>query len=101
MQEDLVQKVQSNPTYQELKAKRSAFGWVLTIIMLVAYYGYIGVIAFDKQLFGQKIGEGVTTLGIPVGVGLIFFTVIITGLYVRRANTEFDEMTAKLLKEIK
>ena len=101
MQEDLVQKVQSNPTYQELKAKRSAFGWVLTIIMLVAYYGYIGVIAFDKQLFGQKIGEGVTTLGIPVGVGLIFFTVIITGLYVRRANSEFDEMTAKLLKEIK
>lgn len=101
MQEDLVQKVQSNPTYQELKAKRSAFGWVLTIIMLVAYYGYIGIIAFDKELFGQKVGEGVTTLGIPVGVGLIFFTVIITGLYVRRANTEFDEMTAKLLKEIK
>jgi uncharacterized membrane protein (DUF485 family) len=101
MQEDLVQKVQSNPTYQELKAKRSAFGWVLTIIMLAAYYGYIGIIAFDKELFGQKVGEGVTTLGIPVGVGLIFFTVIITGLYVRRANTEFDEMTAKLLKEIK
>ena len=101
MQEDLVQKVKSNPTYQELKAKRTAYGWVLTIIMLVAYYGYIAVIAFDKELFAQKTGEGVMTLGIPVGVGLIVFTVIITGLYVRRANTEFDEMTAKLLKEIK
>ncbi|RTL53450.1 MAG: DUF485 domain-containing protein [Rhodocyclaceae bacterium] len=101
MQEDLVQKVKSNPTYQELKAKRTAYGWTLTIIMLVAYYGYIGVIAFDKALFAAKLGEGVTTWGIPVGVGLIVFTVIITGLYVRRANTEFDEMTAKLLKEIK
>jgi len=101
MQEDLVKKIQSNPTYQELKAKRSAYGWVLTIIMLVAYYGYIAVIAFDKELFARKIGEGVTTLGIPVGVGLIVFTVIITGLYVRRANSEFDEMTAKLIKEIK
>lgn len=101
MQEDLVKKIQSNPTYQELKAKRSAYGWVLTIIMLVAYYGYIAVIAFDKELFARKIGDGVTTLGIPVGVGLIVFTVIITGLYVRRANTEFDEMTAKLIKEIK
>lgn len=100
-QEDLVQKVQSNPTYQELKAKRTAFGWVLTIIMLIAYYGYIAVIAFNKELFGQKIGEGVTTLGIPVGVGLIVFTVVITGLYVRRANTEYDELTAKLLKEVK
>lgn len=101
MQEDLVKKIQSNPTYQELKAKRSAYGWVLTIIMLVAYYGYIAVIAFDKELFARKIGDGVTTLGIPVGVGLIVFTVIITGLYVRRANSEFDEMTAKLIKEIK
>lgn len=100
-QEDLVEKIKSNPTYQELKAKRGAFGWTLTIIMLIVYYGYIAVIAFDKELFGQKIGEGVTTLGIPVGVGLIVFTVLITGLYVRRANSEFDEMTAKLLKEIK
>ncbi|HEX5394511.1 MAG TPA: DUF485 domain-containing protein [Rhodocyclaceae bacterium] len=101
MQDDLVNKVKNNPTYQELKRKRTAYGWVLTIIMLVAYYGYIAVIAFDKELFGIKIGAGVTTLGIPVGVGLILFTVIITGLYVRRANTEFDELTAKLLKEVK
>ncbi len=101
MQDDLVEKIKNNPTYQELKAKRTAYGWTLTIIMLAAYYGYIAVIAFNKELFGQRIGDGVTTLGIPVGVGLILFTVVITGLYVRRANTEFDAMTERIVKEVK
>ena len=101
MQEDLVDRIKADPNYQQLKATRTAFGWTLTIIMLAAYYGYIAVIAFDKELFGIRIGEGVTTLGIPVGVGLIVFTVLITGFYVRRANTEFDEMTARIQKEFK
>lgn len=101
MKDDLIEKIKNNPAYQELKAKRTAFGWTLTIIMLAAYYGYIAVIAFDKELFGQRIGDGVTTLGIPVGVGLIVFTVLITGLYVRRANTEFDALTERIVKEVK
>ncbi len=101
MQDNLVDRIKADPNYQQLKATRTAFGWTLTIIMLAAYYGYIAVIAFDKELFGIRIGEGVTTLGIPVGVGLIVFTVLITGFYVRRANTEFDEMTARIQKEFK
>lgn len=101
MEDDLVARIEANPTYQALKAKRTGFGWTLTIIMLLAYYGYIAVIAFDKELFGLRIGEGVTTLGIPVGVGLIVFTILITGYYVRRANTEFDELTARIQKEFK
>lgn len=101
MQEDIVARIKADPTYQALKAKRTGFGWTLTIVMLLAYYGYIAVIAFDKELFGTRIGEGVTTLGIPVGVGLIVFTILITGFYVRRANSEFDEMTARLHKEFK
>ena len=101
MQDNLVDRIKADPNYQQLKATRTAFGWTLTIIMLAAYYGYIAVIAFDKELFGIRIGEGVTTLGIPVGVGLIVFTVLITGFYVRRANTEFDEMTARIQKDFK
>ena len=40
------------------------------------------------------------TWGIPVGIGIIVFTVIITGIYVHRANSEFDDLTKKLLKEV-
>ena len=99
MEDDLVRKVTANPKYQELVAKRTSYGWILTIIMMVVYYGYIAVIAFDKELLAVRLGEGVMTVGIPVGLGVIAFTIIITGIYVRRANSEFDTLTAEIVKE--
>lgn len=100
MEEDLVRKIKANPKYAELVSKRSSFGWLLTIIMLVVYYGYIAVIAFNKQLFAAKLGAGVMTVGIPVGFGVIVFTIIITGIYVAKANSEYDELTKEIVKEV-
>lgn len=100
MQDDLVHKIKANPKYQDLVAKRSRFGWWLSAIMLVVYYGYILLIAFDKEWLSKKLGTGVMTIGMPVGLFVILFTVVITGIYVRRANGEFDEMTAAIRKEV-
>jgi uncharacterized membrane protein (DUF485 family) len=99
MSDPVVDKIQKNPKYQELRTKRSGFGWALTALMMVVYYGYIALIAFNKPFLAQPIGAGVTTLGIPIGMGVIVFTIVITGIYVRRANTEFDALTAQILKE--
>ncbi|MEE1654094.1 DUF485 domain-containing protein [Brachymonas sp. G13] len=95
----IIQKISNNPKYQALKAERNKFGWTLAIIMLVVYYGYIALIAFDKEFLAQPIGTGVTTLGIPLGMGVIVFTIIITTIYVRRANSKYDAITAEILKE--
>ena len=100
MNDPVVAKIQANPRYQELKRKRNAFGWTLTILMLIVYYGYIGLIAFDKEFLATPLGTGVTTLGIPIALGVIIFTVLITGIYVRRANTEYDAMTQQILKDV-
>lgn len=97
--DDAVKRIQSNPTYQKLVGIRTPYGIMLTIIMLAVYYGYILLIAFNKEFLSQKLGAGVTTMGIPIGVGVIAFTIVITGIYVRRANGEFDEMTHKIMKE--
>jgi uncharacterized membrane protein (DUF485 family) len=99
MIDPMVARIEANPKYHELKRKRSSFGWLLTVLMLLVYYGYIGLIAFDKELLAQPLGAGVTTLGIPIGLGVIVFTVLITGLYVRRANGEYDRLTAEILKD--
>lgn len=99
MSDPVVDKIQSNPKYQELKSKRTSFGVFLTILMLVVYYGYIALIAFNKAFLGQALGTGVTTIGIPIGFGVIIFTIVITAIYVRRANNEFDALTAEILKE--
>lgn len=100
MQDDLIQRVTSNPKYQELKAKRSSFGWALTWAMMAVYYGFIMLVAFNKEFLSQKLGDGVMTIGVPIGFGVIVFTVIITVIYVKRANSEYDELTAAITKAV-
>ncbi|MFT6590846.1 MAG: uncharacterized membrane protein (DUF485 family) [Rhodoferax sp.] len=100
MSDPVADKIQQHPKYLELRKKRNSFSWTLTILMMVVYYGYIALIAFNKPFLAQPIGTGVTSLGIPIGMGIIVFTILITALYVRRANTEFDSMTTDILKDV-
>ena len=100
MQSDLARRVTALPQYKELIAKRTSFGWWLTLAGMVAYYGFILLVAFNKPLLSQKIGSGVTTIGMPLGVAVIVFTIIITWVYVRRANTEFDSLTEQIVKGV-
>jgi uncharacterized membrane protein (DUF485 family) len=88
--------VAENPKYKELIAKRTRFGWMLTVIMLVVYYGYVSLIAFDKTFLARPIGSGVMSLGIPIGFGVIVVSIILTGVYVVRANGEFDRLTREI-----
>ena len=98
MDADLTQRILRDPKYQELKAKRSRFGWWLTLAMMLVYYGFILLVAFDKPFLATKLGTGVTTVGMPLGLAVIVFTIVITGLYVRRANSEYDALTEQITK---
>jgi len=99
MEVSTLDRIEGDPNYQRLKAERSRFGWMLTIAMLVVYYGFILLIAFRKDLLAARIGDGVMTWGIPIGFGVILFTIIITAVYVRRANSEFDDLTERVKRE--
>jgi uncharacterized membrane protein (DUF485 family) len=99
MSDPVIEKIKSHPKYAQLKNKRNSFGWTLSILMLVVYYGYIALIAFDKAFLAKPIGAGVTTLGIPLGMGVIIFTIVITGIYVSRANSEYDALTKDILED--
>ena len=98
MQTDLAQRIASDPKYKQLKAKRSSFGWWLTLAMMIVYYGFIVLVAFDKPFLSARLGAGVMTVGMPVGLFVIVFTIVITGIYVRRANSEFDALTEQITK---
>ena len=98
MEMDLARRIASNPKYQELKAKRTSYGLWLTLAMLIVYYGFILLVAFNKPFLAQRLGEGVTTMAMPIGFGVIIFTVVITAIYVKRANSEFDSLTDQVIK---
>ncbi len=102
MKQDMVDRIKNDPDFLHLVKARSKFAWTLTIVMLVIYFGFVLVIAFDPSLLGTPLSEGsVTTVGIPVGVGVIISAFILTGIYVRRANSEFDELTARIKAKAK
>ncbi|MFS8035471.1 DUF485 domain-containing protein [Xanthobacter sp. AM11] len=100
MDASLAARIAADPNYQRLKAVRSRFGWTLTLAMLIVYYGFILLIAFRKDILSARIGDGVMTWGIPIGFGVIVFTILITALYVRRANSEFDDLSEKIKQQV-
>ena len=101
MENDLAKRISAMPKYQELKRKRSSFGWWLTLAMMVVYYGFILLVAFNKEFLSQQLWEGsITTVGIPIGLGVIISAFILTGIYVFRANSEFDRLTAEIKEEV-
>ncbi len=82
--------------YITLIKERSKSKWSLLFLMLLVYYGFILMIAFDPKMLGVKIGESHTSYGIVVGLGVMFFSFLIMCIYVRKANQVFDPLTKKL-----
>ena len=100
MEQVMAERIAALPKYQELKARRTSFGIWLTVAMLVVYYGFILLVAFNKPLLASRIGSGVMTLGMPIGLAVIVFTIVITAIYVRRANNEFDTLSEQINKAV-
>lgn len=102
MNKELVEKIKANPDYQTLLERRGGFAIKLTIAMLVVYFTFILTIAFNPALLGTPLSaDSVTTVGIPVGIAVIVFAFILTGIYTKRANGEFDELTNKIKNAVK
>ncbi len=98
MDTNLAQRIARDPNYQKLRSRRNRLGWTLTLLMMIVYYGFIMLVAFDKSFLAQRMGEGVMTIGIPIGFGVIVFTIVITAYYVQRANAEFDSLSDAVAK---
>lgn len=101
MSNDIAARVRANPKFAELVTTRNSLSMKLTIATLVLYYGFILLIAFDPKLLGTKLGAGVMTLGMPVGLVVIVLSFVIVGIYVKKANAAFDQLTAQIVEETK
>lgn len=93
MDVSIVHQIRANPQFTELEQRRNIFSWMLTAIMMAIYGGYIYLVAFMPQVMAIRIGDGVMTLGFPIGLGVILSAIVLTGIYILRANSEFDRLT--------
>lgn len=94
-----LERIATDPDYIALVGRRGRFTLTLTVTMLVIYFGFILIIAFNKSALAVPIGSGVTSIGILVGLGVILFAIGLTGLYVRRANRDYDALIERLTRD--
>jgi uncharacterized membrane protein (DUF485 family) len=102
MESDVYQRIETSPKFRELVGARTRFAVTLTIIMLAIYCGFILAVAFAPGWLGSPVSDGsVVTVGIPVGIAVIVSAFVLTGIYVARANSRFDQLNAEILREVK
>ena len=99
-QTNIQAKIRSNPKFAEMVGKRTRFAIVLSLLVLVPYYTFMLLTSLQPQLFAAKIGEGsVITIGWPIAALIIVGGWLLTGIYISRANGEFDTLNEEILKE--
>lgn len=102
MNQDICQQIEDSAHFRELVDKRQRFAAILSLIMLIVYVGFILLIAFAPGWLGTPLHAGTSvTRGIPIGIGVIVISFLLTGVYVWRANGEFDKLTKAVMREVK
>ncbi|HKH70755.1 MAG TPA: DUF485 domain-containing protein [Vicinamibacterales bacterium] len=79
----------SDPNLEAVSAARWRMAILLTITMMVVYFGFILLVAFNKPLLGTLFIGGLS-IGMLLGVLVIVAAWVLTWIYVRWANTHYD-----------
>lgn len=95
-----IDKIVGDQNFKDLVRERTSFAWTMSGIMLVVYLAFIFMVAFGKSAMSSTIGDSSISWGIVLGLAVIIFAFILTGIYVARANSRFDELTARLDKDL-
>ncbi|MBF0517869.1 MAG: DUF485 domain-containing protein [Nitrospirae bacterium] len=85
--------------FKKLSGQKSAISMVLTILELTFYFGFIGLIAFNKPFLSSMLTERIP-IGIPIAVGVIVASWLLTGIYVRWANNTYDVLVKKVRDKV-
>ena len=91
-------KILANPKFHELVARRNRFARLLTLIVLVVYAAFFGFAIFAPQLFGAPLSGTHWAIGLLAGWVVQGFAFVMTGIYTRRANGEFDARAREILR---
>jgi uncharacterized membrane protein (DUF485 family) len=96
----MYERMRTNPKYRELVARRGRFAWTLAVVVLTMFYGFVMLVAFSPATLGQPVAEGsMLTVGVAFELFMFIFFWLLTAVYVRRANGEFDALTQEVVKE--
>ncbi len=91
----------NDPDFLDLAGQKNTISIILTILELVLYFGFVSLIAYNKPFLAQKLSaEGAVTIGIPIAVGTIVLSWVLTGIYIWWANAKYDVLVEKVKEKI-
>jgi uncharacterized membrane protein (DUF485 family) len=99
MSQKTAEAILNDPDFKELKARKNVFSAWMTAVMLAIYFGFILLVAYGKPILGTKV-YGNLTLGIPLGIGVILASWVLTGVYVLWANSTYDALVERVKDKI-
>jgi uncharacterized membrane protein (DUF485 family) len=89
----------SEDPLRRVVARRWRIGAALTAVMMLAYFGFILLVAFAKPFVGTLLADGQVSVGIVIGAAVIVLAPLLTAVYVRWANRSYDPAIAALRKQ--
>lgn len=101
MNESLSKRVLNHPDFKKMEREKNTLSWFFSILIFAIYVVYILYIGINPELFGQTVTEDSNiTWGIYAGLFVILLSILLTGIYVRKANGDFDDVTERVIKEV-
>jgi uncharacterized membrane protein (DUF485 family) len=94
-----IETIRQLPEYAALTRARKKIIWPLSLATILAYFALILTIAFAPASLGNPIGSGVTSIGMVLGLGVILFCMVITGIYVYYANRVLEPLTRAIVQK--
>jgi len=98
---DTYRAIRTHPQFLELERKRRRLSWLLTAVVLIAYFGFILAVAFAPHLLATPLhARSAISWGFPLGLAIIILSFALTGVYVYCSNREYDSLTRRLLAAV-
>ena len=94
-----MREILADPSFRELASARARLRWSLSIVTLVMFFGFIAVISTARDTLGTTVAGSAMPLGLVLALAMIAIVVTLTGIYVQRSNSRFDELTLALKRE--
>lgn len=94
-----IETIRQLPEYAALTRARKKIMWPLSLATIIIYFALILTIAFHPTTLGEPIGDGVTSIGMVLGLGVILLCLVITGIYVYYANRVLEPLTQAIVKK--
>jgi uncharacterized membrane protein (DUF485 family) len=91
-------RIRNNPQFAQLVAARGRFAWFLSAIVFIVFFSFVLAVAFAPDFLAQRpFASSNITIGILAGLFQFISFWLLTLMYVRRANGEFDDLNKAII----